>query len=84
MPTELKHGKRVLIEMERELVKREWLIEARKARGLTTYSAAERIGIPQSTYAQIETGRRNPSISLAKKIANSLLFDWTVFFRDVA
>ena len=64
--------------------RREWLIEARKARGLTTYTAAEKAGISQSTYAQIETGRRNPSIKVARKIASILLFDWTFFFRDSA
>lgn len=68
--------------MQRE--KLTWLEEARKARGLTTYETAEKAGISQSGYAQIETGRRKPSVQMAKKIAAVLLFDWTVFFRDVA
>lgn len=68
--------------MERK--KRQWLIEARKNRNMTTYEVAERASISQSAYSQLETGRRAPSISMAKKIASVLLFDWTAFFRDVA
>ena len=61
-----------------------WLKEARQARRLTTYEVAEKTQISQTHYSDIENGKRNPSVRMAKKIAAVLLFDWTVFFRDVA
>lgn len=67
--------------MERGL---SWLKEARKVRNLTTYVVAQRAGISQAYYSQIENGVRNASVSAAKKIATVLLFDWTMFYRDTA
>ena len=64
--------------------KRDWLKEARKNRGMTTYDIAARAHISQTHYSDIENGVRNPSVPMAKKIASVLLFDWTAFFRDVA
>lgn len=61
---------------------RQWLKDMRKAAGLSTYEAARRIGIAQSTYSPIETGKRNASVDLAKKIATFYGFEWTRFFED--
>lgn len=61
-----------------------WLKEARVNRNLTTYEVAARAQISQGFYSQIENGARRASVKVAKQIASVLLFDWTVFFRDVA
>lgn len=54
----------------------------RAERGESQYEAAARIGIAQSTYAQIEIGSRRPSVDTAKAIGREMGFDWTVFFED--
>lgn len=54
----------------------------RAERGESQYEAAARIGIAQSTYAQIEIGSRRPSVDTAKLIAKEMGFEWTVFFED--
>jgi len=61
---------------------RQWLLDIRNMRGKTQAEAAELVGIAQSTYACIETGTRNPSVSIAKRIAAVLGFDWTEFYDD--
>ena len=58
----------------------DWLVEIRGDR--SQYKVSEQIGIAQSTYASIETGSRNPSVKMAKKIAEALGFHWTRFFKD--
>lgn len=58
---------------------REWLVEARGKKSQA--ELAKEIGIPQSTYASIEVGIRNPSVSTAKKIAKVMGFSWTRFFE---
>ena len=60
----------------------EWIIQMRKETGLSQYKMAELSGISQSFYAAIETGRRSPSIKVAKRIAEVLGFEWTLFFED--
>lgn len=62
----------------------DWLKEARRVRGLTTYEVASRAGVSQGYYSQIENGSRRASVAVAKRIAAVLLFDWTMFFRDSA
>lgn len=58
----------------------EWL---KKIRGVKSQQAvADKIGIPQSTYASIESGSRNPSVSMAKRIAAVLGFNWTRFYEN--
>lgn len=58
----------------------EWLKEIRGAK--SQQAVADEIGIPQSTYASIEVGIRNPSVKMAKRIAAALGFDWTRFYED--
>lgn len=58
----------------------DWLV---KIRGESTQQeVANAIGIAQSTYAAIETGARNPSVPMAKRIAKAMGFEWTRFFED--
>lgn len=57
---------------------RDWLIEIRGKR--SQQKVADQIGIAQSTYASLETGVRNPSVKMAKRIAEVMHFEWTRFF----
>ncbi|MBW7651340.1 MULTISPECIES: helix-turn-helix transcriptional regulator [unclassified Anoxybacillus] len=61
---------------------REWLKNKRLSKELTQKEIAKLVGISRSTYAMIEKGERNPSVSVAKRIADVLKFDWTIFFED--
>ncbi|MBB5324887.1 transcriptional regulator with XRE-family HTH domain [Anoxybacillus tepidamans] len=61
---------------------REWLKNKRLNTGLTQKEIAKLVGISRSTYAMIENGERNPSVPVAKRIADALKFDWTIFFDD--
>lgn len=59
---------------------RHWLIEIRGKR--SQQSVADKIGISRGAYANIELGKRNPSVQLAKKIGEALGFVWTLFFDE--
>ncbi|WP_313893892.1 helix-turn-helix transcriptional regulator [Psychrobacillus sp.] len=61
---------------------REWLKEYREERGLTQGETAQLSGISRSYYTNIEQGKRNPTVDVAKKIAKTLKFDWVIFFRN--
>lgn len=56
--------------------------ELRKARNMTQFDLAQAANISQSLVTLIETGQRRPSVSVAKRIAAALGFDWTEFFKD--
>jgi len=58
-----------LIETESPL--REW----RKYRGMTQVELATASGLSQGAIAQIETGKRNPTVETARKFANALNCD---------
>lgn len=60
---------------------RKWLIAIRKKLRRTQKQVADQAGIARNYYCQIETGARNPSVKVAKAIANALGFKWTVFFE---
>lgn len=62
--------------------KRDWLVKLRESIGISQKDVAIRSGIPRSTYAQYEVGRRNPTVSNAQQIAIVLGFDWTLFFAQ--
>lgn len=49
---------------------------------MTQIEVAEQAGIARTTYSMIETGERGATVSNAKKIANVLGFEWTIFFED--
>lgn len=59
---------------------RKWLKDIRKDKGLTQEQVASEIYINRSYYTQIENGTRNPSIHVAKKIADLLGFNPSSFF----
>lgn len=61
-------------------MKLDWLIDLRGR--LTQEQVAILAGISRSAYANIEAGKRNPSVTAAKKIAAALKFDWKIFFDD--
>lgn len=58
-----------------------WLIAIRKNHQLTQAQAAKKCGISRSHFAQIESGQRNPSVKVAKRIAVNLNFHWVIFFE---
>ena len=49
---------------------------------LTQKEVADSIGISRVAYTNIELGKRKPSVTVAKKIAEILNIDWTLFFKD--
>lgn len=58
---------------------RDWLVDIRLKNKLTQEQVAERADIERSYYNMIERGKRRPSVEIAKKIANVLSIDWTIF-----
>lgn len=65
-------------------MKRNWLIAIRKEKNMTQCEVAEVSGISNNYYSWIETGERgNPlPVDTAKKIAEALGFDWTLFYKE--
>ncbi|MDZ5712648.1 helix-turn-helix domain-containing protein [Jeotgalibacillus haloalkalitolerans] len=63
-------------------MKREWLIELRKSKGLTQQKVADQSFIDRSYYSQLENGLRDPSPSVAENIAQVLDFNFMRFFTD--
>ncbi|REK54752.1 MAG: transcriptional regulator [Thermobacillus sp.] len=61
---------------------RSWLKEAREQRSLTQETVAENAGISRSYYTSIESGMKTPSVEVAKSIAETLGFNWTLFFDE--
>ncbi len=61
---------------------REWLKDKRIQAGLTQNELVSNIHISQNHYANIENGERCPSVTVAKKIAQALDFEWTRFYED--
>lgn len=61
---------------------RNWLIQARKARNLSSKATADLVGVSAQIYCHYETGYRNPRVATAKKIGETLGFDWTRFYSD--
>lgn len=60
--------------------KREWLVQIRNIQDFTQLEVADAVGVDRSTYAMYESGRRNPPVATAQRIATFLKFDWTIFF----
>lgn len=59
-----------------------FLHENRLAKGLTQKQVSVSADITESFYCLIENGQRRPSVAVAKRIADVLGFDWTMFFSD--
>lgn len=47
---------------------------------MTQQAVADATNIKRASYSNIENGRREPSVVVAKRISNVLDFDWTCFF----
>lgn len=61
---------------------REWLIAIRINASKTHDDVAIEVKVSRQYYGMIESGIRNPSVDLAKRIASILNFDWTLFFEE--
>lgn len=48
----------------------------------TMKELSNELDISESYYCLIENGERKPSVEIAKKIANALGFDWTLFYES--
>ena len=46
-------------------MKREWLIEARKAHKMTQAEIADKVGVARQTYLRYESGERTPNAQIA-------------------
>ena len=57
---------------------REWLVENRGNR--THQQISVLAGVSRNYYTEIENGVKTPSVEMAKKLAEALRFDWTLFF----
>lgn len=63
-------------------MKRAWLINIRKSKQLTQQYVAANSYIDRSYYSHIESGKRNPSLTVANNIAAVLNFDPLIFFKN--
>lgn len=63
-------------------MRRDWLVTIRKDKGLSQAAVADRVGISTPSYCTIETGKTNPRVYTAQKIARVLGFRWTRFFEN--
>ncbi|PZM62572.1 helix-turn-helix transcriptional regulator [Paenibacillus dendritiformis] len=58
------------------------LVEKRKKKKLRQYQVAKMVGVSRQYYNSIENQRRVPKVETAKKIADVLDVEWTIFFTD--
>lgn len=58
-----------------------WLKEIREGKKLTQEDVAKRGGFARTYYTMVETGKRTPSVKMAKEISLALDFEWTKFFE---
>ena len=61
------------------------MVELRKLRlkhGWTQKRLADAVAVSRQMIGFIESGKARPGICLAKRIANELDFDWTLFYTD--
>ncbi|MEC3884440.1 helix-turn-helix transcriptional regulator [Halobacillus sp. HZG1] len=61
---------------------RRWLIQLRKEQQLTQQEVASGAHIDRAYYAQIENGTRNPSMTVASRIAYHLHINPSLFFSE--
>lgn len=63
---------------------REWLVSARKVKGLSQIDMSKRLHLTQPTYWAYESGKARPKPDTAKRIASILGIDWTRFYDEPA
>lgn len=70
--------------MKEGVIMRKWLVDIRTLSKKSQQEVADAAGISQPYYAGIETGIRGKplSVTVAKKIAAVLGFDWTRFYDE--
>lgn len=59
-----------------------WLVKKRESKGITQAQLAIICGVDVTMISHIENGKRRPSVEVAKKIAEALNFDWTLFYEQ--
>lgn len=57
------------------------LREIREKKKMTLLEVANSSDVSEAYVSLLETGRRRPSVDVAKRIAEVLGFDWTLFFK---
>ena len=60
----------------------DWLIEAREKQDMSKTELSKAVGVDISAIGKYERGERRPSVEKAKEIANTLGFDWRLFYPD--
>lgn len=63
---------------------REWLVQARMAKGLSQAEVAEQSGIVQQSYQLIENGANRPRPETAQRIGAVLGVPWVRFYEEEA
>ena len=58
------------------------LRDERERKGLTLLEVAKAASVSESYISYVETGKRRPSVDVAKRIAKILGFNWTKFYQD--
>ena len=63
---------------------REWLRDIRTSSGVTQTAVAQKVGLSCQMYNYIESGKRNPSAKVARRIAVLLVFphEWYRLLSD--
>lgn len=56
----------------------------RKEMGLTMKQVAEKVKSSEATISLIETGKRRPTVKIAKRLGKLFGIKWEDFFKDVA
>ncbi|MFA9459086.1 helix-turn-helix transcriptional regulator [Halalkalibacter sp. AB-rgal2] len=59
-----------------------WLKQIRERNKMTHEQVAKKSGISRSFYTHIENGTKDPGVTVAKALGNSLDFNWTLFFES--
>lgn len=62
-------------------MKRLWLTKIRKSLDKNYVEMASYLDLPLTTYTSYEKGIRNPTVSQARKLAEKLNVEWTIFFK---
>ena len=61
---------------------REWLVQARAAKGMSQAAVAKQSGIVQQSYQLIENGVNRPRVETAQRIGAVLDIPWARFYED--
>lgn len=61
---------------------RRWMVELREEKFGTQEELAKSVGISRNYVSELESGTKDPSVPMAKKLASVLGCDWTLFYAD--